>query len=46
MPCGSTTTCWRLTPTARGFPWPFEEAQKTQRPVCVLVGDEYHGFNR
>ena len=24
----------------------FEEAQKTQRPVCVLVGDEYHGFNR
>jgi sulfopyruvate decarboxylase TPP-binding subunit len=24
----------------------FEEAQKTQRPVVVLVGDEYHGFNR
>ena len=24
----------------------FEEAQKTKRPVVVLVGDEYHGFNR
>ena len=24
----------------------FEEAQKTRRPVAVLVGDEYHGFNR
>ena len=24
----------------------FEEARKTQRPVAVLVGDEYHGFNR
>ena len=24
----------------------FEEAAKTQRPVVVLVGDEYHGFNR
>jgi hypothetical protein len=24
----------------------FEEAQKTKRPVAVLVGDEYHGFNR
>ena len=24
----------------------FEEAQRTQRPVVVLVGDEYHGFNR
>ena len=24
----------------------FEEAKKTQRPVAVLVGDEYHGFNR
>ena len=22
----------------------FEEAQKTKRPVAVLVGDEYHGF--
>jgi len=22
------------------------EAQKTKRPVAVLVGDEYHGFNR
>lgn len=24
----------------------FEEARKTKRPVAVLVGDEYHGFNR
>lgn len=24
----------------------FEEARATKRPVCVLVGDEYHGFNR
>jgi sulfopyruvate decarboxylase TPP-binding subunit len=23
----------------------FEEARKTRRPVAVLVGDEYHGFN-
>jgi sulfopyruvate decarboxylase TPP-binding subunit len=24
----------------------FEEAEKSKRPVVVLVGDEYHGFNR
>ena len=24
----------------------FNEAQRTKRPVAVLVGDEYHGFNR
>jgi sulfopyruvate decarboxylase subunit alpha len=24
----------------------FEEAEHTKRPVVVLVGDEYHGFNR
>jgi sulfopyruvate decarboxylase subunit alpha len=24
----------------------FVEAEKTKRPVVVLVGDEYHGFNR
>ena len=24
----------------------FNEAQTTKRPVCILVGDEYHGFNR
>ena len=24
----------------------FEEAKATNRPVAVLVGDEYHGFNR
>ena len=24
----------------------FEEARKNKRPVAVLVGDEYHGFNR
>jgi len=24
----------------------FEEAKKTRRPVAVLVGDEFHGFNR
>ncbi len=26
--------------------WAFEEAEKTKRPVAVLIGDEYHGFNR
>ena len=26
--------------------WAFEEAEQTQRPVAILVGDEYHGFNR
>ncbi len=24
----------------------FDEAQRTQQPVAVLIGDEYHGFNR
>ena len=24
----------------------FELAEKTRQPVVVLVGDEYHGFNR
>ena len=24
----------------------FEEERKTKRPVAVLVGDEFHGFNR
>ena len=24
----------------------FEEAQATKRPVVILIGDEYHGFNR
>jgi sulfopyruvate decarboxylase subunit alpha len=24
----------------------FEEAERTSRPVAILVGDEYHGFNR
>ncbi len=24
----------------------FEEVERTKRPVVVLVGDEYHGFNR
>ena len=24
----------------------FDEARATKRPVAVLVGDEYHGFNR
>jgi sulfopyruvate decarboxylase subunit alpha len=24
----------------------FEEAKKTKRPVAILVGDEFHGFNR
>jgi len=24
----------------------FEESNNTKRPVAVLVGDEYHGFNR
>ena len=26
------------------IPVAFEEAQKTKRPVAILVGDEYHGF--
>ena len=26
--------------------WAFEEAEATQKPVAILVGDEYHGFNR
>jgi hypothetical protein len=24
----------------------FAEARSTRRPVVVLIGDEYHGFNR
>jgi sulfopyruvate decarboxylase TPP-binding subunit len=24
----------------------FKEARETRRPVAVLIGDEYHGFNR
>lgn len=24
----------------------FEESKRTKRPVAVLVGDEYHGFNK
>jgi sulfopyruvate decarboxylase subunit alpha len=24
----------------------FDEARRTKRPVAVLIGDEYHGFNR
>ena len=24
----------------------FEETRRTKRPVVVLIGDEYHGFNR
>jgi sulfopyruvate decarboxylase TPP-binding subunit len=31
---------------ASRMPWDFEYAEKTTRPVAVLVGDEYHGFNR
>ncbi len=26
--------------------WAFEDAEETRRPVAILVGDEYHGFNR
>lgn len=26
--------------------WAFEEAESTNRPVALLVGDEYHGWNR
>lgn len=29
---------------AARIPIAFEEARRTQRPVAVLVGDEYHGF--
>jgi hypothetical protein len=31
---------------AHRISWAFEEAEQTKRPVAVLVGDEYHGFNR
>lgn len=31
---------------ASRIPIAFQEAERTQRPVVVLVGDEYHGFNR
>jgi sulfopyruvate decarboxylase subunit alpha len=31
---------------ARRISWAFEQAEQTKRPVAVLVGDEYHGFNR
>ena len=31
---------------AERIPIAFQEAERTQRPVVVLVGDEYHGFNR
>jgi sulfopyruvate decarboxylase TPP-binding subunit len=31
---------------AQRFSIAFEEAARAQRPVVVLVGDEYHGFNR
>ena len=31
---------------ASRIPIAFEEAERTKRPVVVLVGDEYHGFNR
>ena len=24
----------------------FEEAKATNKPVVILIGDEYHGFNR
>ena len=24
----------------------YEEAKRNKRPVAILVGDEYHGFNR
>ena len=25
--------------------WAFKEAEKTKRPVAILIGDEFHGFN-
>src|SRR3954467_8777472 len=28
------------------IPPAFEEAERPRRPVVILVGDEYHGFNR
>src|SRR3981189_992319 len=31
---------------AGGITPAFAEAERTRRPVVVLVGDEYHGFNR
>ena len=31
---------------AQRIAWAFEEAEATQKPVAILVGDEYHGFNR
>ena len=31
---------------AGGISEAFEETQRTKKPVVILVGDEYHGFNR
>ena len=42
----STTTWWSRTRTRNALPWLSNEAKETKRPVVVLIGDEYHGFNR
>ena len=31
---------------AERITWAFAEAEKTQRPVAILFGDEFHGFNQ
>ena len=30
---------------AERISWAFEDAEKLQNPVAVLIGDEFHGFN-
>ena len=30
---------------AERIAWAFEDAEKLQNPVAVLIGDEFHGFN-
>ena len=30
---------------ADSISWAFEDAEKIQNPVAVLIGDEFHGFN-
>ena len=40
------STWWRAMRMPTRISVAFAEAEKTKRPVVVLVGDEYHGFNR
>ena len=46
MPSASTITWSRSNEDGKRISTAFEEARATKRPVAVLIGDEYHGFNR